>query len=416
MARLTSSVFRSNDTERGRDMALGTGAQLDPHIAQYIYEVRPETPCLILNLGVVEARYRALAAAMPTAAVHYAVKANPEPEVVALLAALGSRFDAASPAEVDLCLAAGAQPEHISYGNTIKKQADIAYAYARGVRMFAFDSEAELHKLAVAAPGASVLCRLLAGSDGADWPLSRKFGCEPAMAADLLVEGGQVGLDPCGVSFHVGSQQRDPQQWDVAVAGAAGVFDATAREGVHLRMLNLGGGFPAQYLAAVPDITTYAEAIDAALWRHFGDHRPQLIVEPGRGIAGDAGVLHTEVVLVSRKAHGDDHRWVYLDTGVFGGLAETLGEAIKYRIVTSKDGGPTGPVVLAGPTCDSLDVLYERFRYELPLDLEPGDRVTILSAGAYTKAYCTDGFYGFQPLPAHCLPATATAVGSARAV
>jgi ornithine decarboxylase len=95
---------------------------------------------------------------------------------------------------------------------------------------------------------------------------------------------------------------------------------------------------------------------------------------------------------------------VYLDTGVFGGLAETLGEAIKYRIVTSKDGGPTGPVVLAGPTCDSLDVLYERFRYELPLDLEPGDRVTILSAGAYTKAYATDGFNGFRPLPAYCLP------------
>src|SRR5207302_11375512 len=114
------------------------------------------------------------------------VKANPEPEVVGLLAALGSRFDAASPAEVDLCVQAGADPAHISYGNTIKKQGDIAYAYARGVRMFAFESEAELQKLAVAAPGAAVFCRLLAGSEGADWPLSRKFGCEPDMAAELL--------------------------------------------------------------------------------------------------------------------------------------------------------------------------------------------------------------------------------------
>jgi ornithine decarboxylase len=397
-------------------MALGTGAGLDPHIAQYIDEIRPDTPCLILNLDVVAARFEALAGAMPAAAVHYAVKANPEPDVVSLLAALGSRFDAASPAEVDLCLQAGARPEHISYGNTIKKQTDIAYAYERGVRMFAFDSDAELEKLAVAAPGAAVFCRLLAGSEGADWPLSRKFGCSPDMAADLLVRAADMGLDPCGVSFHVGSQQRDPQQWDAAVAGAAGVFAATAAKGVELRLLNLGGGFPAQYLAAVPDITTYARAIETALQRHFGDRQPQLIVEPGRGIAGDAGVLHTEVVLVSRKAHGDDHRWVYLDTGVFGGLAETLGEAIKYRIVTSKDGGPTGPVVLAGPTCDSLDVLYERYRYELPLDLEPGDRVTILSAGAYTKAYCTDGFNGFQPLPAHCLPLAVAGDRSARAV
>lgn len=359
---------------------------------------------MVLSLDVVAERYRALAAAFPDASVYYAVKANPEDPVISLLARLGARFDVASPAEVDLCLRLGASPDTISYGNTIKKSSDISYAYRNGIRLFALDCAAELEKLADAAPGASVLCRLLTSGEGADWPLSRKFGCDAEMAVDLLVQASRLGLDPCGVSFHVGSQQRDPAQWDAAVGRAAQVFKQVGRQGIDLEVLNLGGGFPAHYLADVPPIESYASAIYGAVERHFGAQRPRMIVEPGRYISGDAGVLHTEVVLVARKSYRDAERWVYLDTGVFGGLAETLGEAIKYRLVTSRDGGPTGPVVLAGPTCDSADVMYEHYRYELPLDLTAGDRVTVLSAGAYTKAYCTDGFNGFVPLRAHFLP------------
>ena len=379
-------------------------ARLDARIARFIAEEEPATPCMILDLDVIVERYRALRAAVPDASFYYAVKANPEPEVVSLLAALGSRFDVASPAEIDLCLRAGVPPGDLSYGNTIKKEADIAYAFGLGVRLFAIDAINEIDKVEAAAPGASVFCRIQTGGAGADWPLSRKFGCSADMAADLLVHAKSRGLDPCGVSFHVGSQQRDPAQWNAAVADAAAVFADVANRGVTLRLLNLGGGFPAHYLSEVPPIDAYGSAINAAVRRHFGSTGPALIVEPGRYVSADAGVLHTEVVLVSRKAYGDEERWVYLDTGVFGGLAETLGEAIKYRIVTSRDGGDVGPVVLAGPTCDSLDVMYERYRYELPLDLTAGDRVTFLSAGAYTKAYCTDGFNGFTPLPAHCLP------------
>ena len=380
-----------------------TRAELHPRIAAFIEDESPPTPCMILVLDVVEERYRQLSGALPNATVFYAVKANPEREVVALLAQLGASFDVASPAEIDLCLAAGASADRISYGNTIKKQAHIAYAYAHGVRLFAFDSAAELDKLAAAAPGARVFCRLLTSGDGADWPLSRKFGCAPDMAIDLLVRAQELGLQPHGVSFHVGSQQRDPSQWDPAIARAASVFAALDAKGITLSLLNLGGGLPAQYIDSVPTLTDYVDAIDASLGRHFGAARPPIVVEPGRYIAGDAGVLHTEVVLVSRKSYDDDERWVYLDTGVFGGLAETLGEAIKYRLVTSKDGGPTGPVVIAGPTCDSVDVLYQHYRYQLPLDLEVGDHVTVLSAGAYTKAYCTEEFTGFEPIPAHVL-------------
>lgn len=385
-------------------------AGLHPHIARFLAEQCPPTPCLVLSTDIVAERFDTLHAACPASSIYYAVKANPELPVLRLLAARGASFDVASPAEIDYCLLAGAAPLSISYGNTIKKKADIAYAYERGVRLYAFDSAAELEKIAAAAPGASVFCRILTSNVGADWPLSRKFGCDPAMAVDLLVHAAPLGLHARGVSFHVGSQQRDPGQWDAALAHAAEVFRGCARQGLRLTLVNLGGGFPAHYIHEVPPMEAYGVAIAAALERHFGDDQPDTIVEPGRYIAGDAGVLQCEVVLVSRKSYGDAERWVYLDTGVFGGLAETLGESIKYRIITSRDGGPTGPVILAGPTCDSMDVMYEKHRYELPLDLQSGDFVTILSAGAYTKAYCTDGFNGFDPMPAFCLDSSGRAV------
>jgi len=370
-------------------------------IERFLAEEDPATPCLVIDLDVVEERYRALVAALPTAEVYYAVKANPSPGVLARLAALGSRFDVASPAEIGLCLAAGVDPSRISYGNTIKKRRDIAFAFAAGVRLFVVDSEEEVGKVAAAAPGATVLVRILVSADGADWPLSRKFGCEPDMAVDLLVEARTLGLVPAGVSFHVGSQQRRPEMWDPALERAADVLRQARRAGVPVDVVNIGGGFPARYSADVPGIDEYGAAIGAALRRHLGDLPVRVLCEPGRYVAGDAGVLRSEVVLVSRKAYGDAHRWVYLDVGRFGGLAETENEAIRYPLVTSRDGGPVGPVILAGPTCDSVDVLYEHSRYELPLTLTEGDTVDILAAGAYTAAYASAGFNGFGPLQVH---------------
>lgn len=383
-----------------RNEALARGPASYPASSGGLPELDMPTPCLVIATAVVEERYVALRRACPDATVYYAVKANPEPAILRLLSRLGSCFDVASPAEVDACLAAGARPDQISYGNTIKKAVDVAYAYERGVRLYAFDSAQELQKLAECAPGASVFCRLLTSNEGADWPLTRKFGCDVEMAVDLLVQGQAAGLDACGVSFHVGSQQRDPLQWGSAIALAARVFRECSARGLKLTLLNLGGGLPAQYIQKLPPLEAYTVAIETALATHFGDERPRTILEPGRYIAADAGSLHTEVVLVSNKSYRTDERWVYLDTGVFGGLAETLSESIKYRITTSRDGGPVGPVILAGPTCDSADVMYQDYRYHLPLALQPGDRVTILSAGAYTKAYCTDGFNGFEPIPA----------------
>ncbi len=352
---------------------------------------------------MVAAHYRRLAAALPGTGVYYAVKANPAPEVLRVLAGLGSSFDVASPLEVDLALAAGAPPASLSYGSTIKKKADIAYAYGRGVRLFAFDSIGELEKLAENAPGADVMCRILTSNEGAEWPLSRKFGCEIDLAAALLGLAGPMGLHATGVMFHVGSQQRHPHQWDDALALTARLFSELADAGVDLEVVNVGGGFPATYRGHVPPIESYTETITKALVHHFGENVPRTIVEPGRYITGDAGVIRSEVVLVSRKRDDDEKRWVYLDIGIFGGLIEVMGEAIKYRVTTSRDGGLVGPVILAGPTCDSVDILYEEADYRLPLELTDGDTVDFLSAGAYTTTYATVGFNGFRPLASYCI-------------
>jgi ornithine decarboxylase len=372
-------------------------------IAKFLAERQPETPCLVIDLDIVAQAYKLLRRYMPLAKIFYAVKANPAPEVVAMLRDLESNFDVASRNEIDLCLERGIGPERLSFGNTIKKERDIAYAFAQGVKLYAFDSIGELEKLSRAAPGSRVFCRILVESVGAEWPLSRKFGCSPEMAVDLLRQAKALGLDPYGVSFHVGSQQTKIDQWDSAIERAAKMFWALAETDINLRMINVGGGFPAKYRGDVPGVVNYANAVMGAITRHFGNDLPEIIVEPGRSIVGDAGIIQSEVVLISRKAANDEKRWVYLDVGKFNGLAETMDEAIKYRIKTPADGGPNGPVVIAGPTCDSADILYEKTRYRLPLDLKVGDKVEIQSTGAYTSSYASVNFNGFTPIKTYCI-------------
>jgi ornithine decarboxylase len=372
-------------------------------IRDFLRDRRPEGPCLVLDLEVVRENYRNFARALPDSRVYYAVKANPAPEILRLLAGLGSSFDCASVPEIEMALAAGATPDRISYGNTVKKERDIAAAFALGVRLFAVDSVEEVEKVARAAPGAQVFCRILCDGAGADWPLSRKFGCEPEMAVTVLEQAHRLGLEACGVSFHVGSQQPNPGAWDAALRTTAGIFRTLSERGIQLRMVNLGGGFPAKYLKQVPAVKTYGRAIFKALRKHFGNRIPETIVEPGRGLVGDAGIIKAEVVLVSRKGEGEELRWVYLDIGKFGGLAETMEEAIRYPIRTPHDGDAVAPCVIAGPTCDSADVLYEKTPYDLPVSLSIGDEVLIEGTGAYTTTYSSVAFNGFAPLKSYVI-------------
>jgi len=374
---------------------------LTKHIDQF-FEKHPPTPCVVVDLDIVRAKYVALQKLWPKANIYYAVKANPAPEIISALAELGANFDLASPGEIDLCFGLGIPSDRLSFGNTIKRESAIAKAWTDGIRLFAFDSIAELEKLARCAPGSRVFCRmLLTENKGAEWPLTRKFGCESHMVIDLLIEAKKLGLAPVGVSFHVGSQQTDPQQWGAALAHAAWVFHGCARQGVNLEMVNLGGGLPAHYREPVPPLEAYAEAIETALRKEFASSRPHIMIEPGRYLVGDAGVLRTEIVLIARKSAHEQERWIYLDAGLYNGLDETMNERIHYRIRTSRDGGAAAPAILAGPTCDSTDVLYRRHPYELPLDLEIGDTVDFLSAGAYTASVAAVAFNGFPPIQAY---------------
>ena len=210
--------------------------------------------CLVVDLDVVRDNYTAFAKALPDTRVFYAVKANPAPEVLSLLASLGSCFDTASVAEIEMVLKAGATTDRVSFGNTIKKERDVATAYGLGIRLFAVDCKAEVEKVARAAPGSKVFCRILCDGAGAEWPLSRKFGCVPEMAVDVLEHAFRHGLSAYGVSFHVGSQQRNTEAWDQALASASAIFRECARRGIHLSMVNLGGGFPTKYLTTVPQV------------------------------------------------------------------------------------------------------------------------------------------------------------------
>ena len=378
-----------------------TSARLDDFLASSTLA----TPFVVVDLDIVADRYRRLADALPCADIFYAIKANPAPQILELLVRLGASFDVASPAEVDMCLVAGADPSRISYGNTVKKLTDIEYAYDKGVRLFAFDCDAELDKLVHVAPDATLFCRVMTDGGGADWPLSRKFGCGTEMAMHLLTRASEKG-HAVGVSFHVGSQQRDPEAWNAALEKVGRVFDHLRSLDVTPALVNIGGGFPGRYTSEVAPVEAYGRAITKALHRWVGDQLPRVIAEPGRYMCADAGVMQSEVVLVSRRSLEDDARWVYLDAGVYTGLTESLGESIKFRIVTPHDGGPTGRVCLAGPTCDSADIMYEQTDYQLPLALEAGDRVNILSTGSYTTTYSTVGFNGFPALRDYYLPCT----------
>ncbi len=373
---------------------------MTPKVARFLADHQPATPCLVLDVDRVESNFRALRAALPLARIYYAVKANPAAPILERLVGLDSNFDAASAEEIDACLDAGAAPARISFGNTIKKVSAIRRAHAAGVSLFAFDSDEELDKIAAHAPGSRVYCRILVENAGADWPLSRKFGTTLDHARDLMLRAGALGLDPYGLSFHVGSQQTETTSYEAAISRVAMLFTDLMDQGVNLRMVNLGGGFPTSYRDDVPGIDTFGSAIMGAMTRHFGNALPEMLVEPGRFLVADAGVVQAEVVLVSRRGT-DPVRWVYLDIGRFGGLAETEGEAIKYRITTPHDGGECGPVAIAGPTCDGADILYEKSNYRLPLALASGDRLSLLSTGAYVTTYASQRFNGFAPLTEH---------------
>jgi ornithine decarboxylase len=363
-----------------------------------------ETPCLVIDLDIIRKNYEDLRRHLPYAKIYYAVKANPDDAVVSLLKDLGSCFDVATRYELDQLLRLGVSPDRMSFGNTIKKEKDIAYFYEKGVTLYVTDSISDLDKISRVAPGSRVFFRLLTEGLGADWPLSKKFGSHPDLARQLIKTAVRFGLVPYGISFHPGSQQRDVGQWSSALTTVSQLF-SWARDDlmVDLKMINMGGGFPANYIEPTDTLAQYADDIKRFLDNCFKNEWPEeIIIEPGRSMAGDAGVIVSEIVNIAKKSVHERYPWVFLDIGKFGGLIETLDEAIKYPIYFEGEGNAVD-VILAGPTCDSMDILYEKTTYMMPDTARIGDKVYIFTTGAYTQSYSSIYFNGFPPLSSYIL-------------
>lgn len=358
------------------------------HVASLARLGQLQPPCLAMSPTIIKHKAARCGAGLPGAKVFYAVKANDNPEVVRVIAEAGLGFEVGSISELNEVVHLGIPSERIISSNPIKAPEFIAYAYAHGVRMFTFDSRAEVDKLVKLAPDCEAIVRLAVPNEGSDWPLSGKFGVEFGPAVELLAYAKVRGLNAVGINFHVGSQCMNLQAWDTAIGLAAKLRDEARDIGLDFRILNLGGGYPAQYLKPIPSVDEIEDRIGKALARWFPSG-VEVIIEPGRYLVGDAGVFVTRVI---GKAQRQDGLWVMIDVGVFNGLAEALG-GIRYEYVTLREGRRVR-CILAGPSCDGFDVIDRDVQMVEP---EVGDIVLIRTAGAYTTVYAAR-FNGF-PLP-----------------
>lgn len=367
-------------------------------LEDYAKKYKGETPVVMLDIDQVEKNFNFMKRGMPKANIHYAVKSNPNMYILNRLHQIGCKFDAASVGEIELLFSIGVSARDISYGNTIKKTKDIKYAYDKGIRLFAVDSEEEIEKISSVAPNSEVFVRMIITQTEAEWPLSRKFGCAADHVIDILNYAKEKGLNPVGISFHIGSQTRHPEMWKDTLVNISKIWTEARSQDHKLYLLNIGGGFPSYYGTPITDLETYGAQLCSIIDDNF-EGVEYLMAEPGRGLVADAGIIVSEVVLVSKKHPSDDVRWVYLDIGKFSGLSETMEEAIKYQfIVPGLEGVSTSKCILAGPTCDSADVLYEKNKVELPVNLKSGNKFIIKNTGAYTTTYSTVWFNGFEPL------------------
>ena len=367
-------------------------------VEAFFHEPSFKTPCLVMELPRVAAKYQRLLAAMPNARHHFAIKANPEPEVLRVLHALGCSFEVASTQEIMMCLKAGAQAVDLLYGNPYKKVSEIKFAFDKGVRQFVYDDLVELEKLAEHAPGCQVFCRITTTGEGAKQPLSGKFGCSAEYAEQSLIRARALGLKPRGISFHTGSQQLDVSAWERPIMETARIFKNLANQGITLEVMDVGGGFPVNYRSEAPGVEAITTAINKYTEEYFDDF-PLIYTEPGRYMVADAGHIIAEAVLISDDCPEDEGRWVYLDIGRYGGLVE---DVIDYPIISDQT-GETGRVIIAGQTCDSNDVVYRQcFDYQLPMSMRSGDRVVLMNTGAYTTTYSTT-LNGFDPLRCICV-------------
>ena len=366
---------------------------------------RHGSPLMIVDCDRIRAQYRALKAALPVVDLHYALKPLPEPAVVAALKGEGAFFDLASSGEVDLVRAGQVLPERCIHTHPIKRDADIRDALRFGVRTFVADNADEIGKFIRHRKRVEVLLRVAFGSSDAVCDLSRKFGCAPGAVPELLRVAAQMGVRVVGLSFHAGSQAASPDLHVRAITACGSMIEAGRAAGHgDLAVLDIGGGFPVDYLDPAMPIEEFCAPIRAALAALPSDLR--IIAEPGRFIAAPAG---TCIATVIGRAVRDGRPWYYLDDGIYGSFSGQLFDHARYRIESLRAEGERRPSVLAGPTCDSIDVVTEGLL--LP-PLEIGDLIVGRDMGAYCSAGATD--FNFirraRVLPINREPADASVV------
>lgn len=354
------------------------------------------TPFLVGDLRMVAGRFQRFARALPRLRAHYAVKCNSAPEILRTAAAEGAGFEIASIGELRMLQAVGADPADVLYSNTVKPAFHIAEAAEAGLWRFAADSEGELHKIARVAPGSAVYIRVRVDDSGSVFPLSRKFGAEAHHARALLQEAKRIGLQPYGLTFHVGSQCAATSAWRQAIASAGRIMRSLQPDGIRLEMLDIGGGFPARYVDPVPSIEQIGDVVENAL-DDLLPYEPLLIAaEPGRHMVAETAVMVASVLGREERA-GEE--WLYLDVGAYNGLMETQQTAGQWRFPLWSSRADHGaveqvPYTITGPSCDSSDTMF--YGASLPVTMSEGDRVFIASAGAYTLSYASS-FNGFPP-------------------
>jgi len=347
-----------------------------------------DKPFLLIDSSIVREKAQRFAVAMPRVRPHYAVKANPDPRVLQTLKGEGTGFEIASISELDLLLSLGVPAAEIFYSNPVKSREYVAYAVAKGVEWYVIDSVDELKKILAVKADAKLYLRIDTPNIGSDWPLGGKFGAHTAEVRDVVATAARLKADLAGVAFHVGSQCRNPENWRVGIEKSRTVFDQMLKAGLNPRLLNIGGGFPVRHVKPIPAIEVIGEVVNRALEAFSLEVR--VIAEPGRFMVSDAGYFVCRIMGTATRAN---KRWMHLDAGLFGGIIETT-EGLKYKVRTER-AGPDIPWNVAGPTCDSIDVVMRD--EPLPSDLQEGDYLYIRNAGAYTTAYASN-FNGF-PLP-----------------
>ena len=358
-------------------------------VLRYLDKEKIETPFLLIDSDKVREKTSMIGRYIKNSKVFYAVKANPDGDILNFLNDLKMGFEISSEGELEILSSLGIEPERIISSNPIKSLKFLKMAAMYDIKYFAFDSAEEVDKLSRFVPHCNLYIRLSVPNEGSEWPLSKKFGVELDEAATLLTYAKDRGLNPVGITFHVGSQCTNIYNWNIALDKAKVLWDIAESNRITLNFLNIGGGYPIKYTKNVVSIETIEKNVNSLIYERFpkgiGIH-----IEPGRAVVGDAGILVTSVI---GKARRSDEDWIYIDVGVFNGLMESVG-GIKYSYVVEsyKHARHKKRWTIAGPSCDSFDVIDNNVTLPEP---NVGNLILILSSGAYTVSYASE-FNGFS--------------------